>query len=1168
MRILLLALFFVQLFPLHAQKQGSGKPNIIFILTDDQRFDALGYAGNKHISTPEMDKLAEQGTYFRNAIVTTPICAASRASILTGMQERKHNFNFQTGNIRESYMASSYPTILKQNGYKTGFYGKYGVRYDGLEKQFDEYESYDRNNAFSDRRGYYYKTIDGDTVHLTRYTGQQAIDFIKRTETDKPFCLSLSFSAPHAHDSAEKQYFWQEESDALLQNVDMPEPELGDDSFFASLPKMVRDGFNRLRWTWRYDTPEKYQHSVKGYYRMIAGVDREIAKIREELKRKGLDQNTVIILMGDNGYFLGERQLAGKWLLYDNSIRVPLIVFDPRNKKSSKDSEIMALNIDVPPTILELAGLNSPEGWQGKSLLSVVENNADDFGRDTVLIEHLWEFDNIPPSEGVRTKNWKYFRYVNDQSIEELYNLEEDPQEINNLARDKRYSDKLKAFRQKTNELILELSDEYSQGPYNLAVEWIRDTEGVKIIDNKPEFGWVVPNQAVTQSAYQILVASSEENINNNIGDVWNSKQVRSSNSFEIECQGQPLMPGKTYFWKARIWDENNRLSRYSDVQSFTMGKPQKTITTPNSFQVDSVKPVIFEKRGDVYFLDFGKAAFATINFTYKAKKQHFLTFRIGEQLDGESINRTPFHKSHIRYQEIKIMVKPGQTEYQLPVKVDRRNTLPGKALPLPEGFPVLMPFRYAEIEGAKEPLSPDNFRLLAHHSYFEDAASSFESSDKILNQVWDICKYTIKATTFNGLYVDGDRERIPYEADAYLNQLSHYTTDREYAIARQTIEYFMEHPTWPTEWQQHVALMFYADYMYTGNTELIAKYYEKLKFKTLYELANEDGLITSTKMTPELMANLGFPKTMKETFRDIVDWPSAGWGGDPANKGERDAYVFKDYNTVVNAFYYQNMKIMAEFAKVLGKTKEASDFELRALKAKKAVNEQMFDAERGVYVDGIGTDHAALHANMLPLAFNMVPEEYIPSVVEHIKSRGMACSVYGSQYLMDALYNAGASDYALDLLVDTSDRSWYNMIKIGSTMTLEAWDLKYKNNLDWNHAWGAVPANVIPRGLWGIKPKTPGFGIATIKPQMSELKNSQIEVPTIKGTIKGKYQYRNPRLQIFEIEIPANMVAEFEIVPKPGKELMHNGKKVNAAFGSVRLNPGKHEIKLVVNSF
>ncbi|WP_341228310.1 family 78 glycoside hydrolase catalytic domain [uncultured Arcticibacterium sp.] len=1164
MRLLLLALFCVSLFPSQAQNQ---KPNIIFILTDDQRFDALGYAGNKLISTPEMDKLAKEGTYFKNAMVTTPICAASRASILTGMYERKHNFNFQTGNIRESYMTSSYPTVLKQNGYKTGFYGKYGVRYDGLESQFDEYESYDRNNAYADRRGYYYKTIGKDTVHLTRYTGQQAIDFIDRAEADKPFCLSLSFSAPHAHDSAKDQYFWQEESDQLLQDTQMPDPELGEDSFFESLPKMVRDGFNRLRWTWRYDTPEKYQHSVKGYYRMISGIDREIAKIRAELKKKGLDQNTVIILMGDNGYFLGERQLAGKWLLYDNSIRVPLIVFDPRNHNQN-DSDVMALNVDVPSTILEFAGLKQPEGWQGKSLIPVVENSNKAFGRDTVLVEHLWEFGNIPPSEGVRTKDWKYFRYVNDQSIEELYNLKEDPQEINNLAENAAYQEKLKAFRLKTNQLILEHSDEYSKGPSQLTVEWIRDTEGVEIIDHKPEFGWVVPEGAVSQSAYQVLVASSQENIDNNIGDVWNSKQVRTNKSFEIEYAGQALIPGKTYYWKSRIWDKDNRLSRYAASQSFKVGEVKKTITTPNSFQIDKIKPSVFEKRDGVYFIDFGKAAFGTINFTYKAKKAHVLTFRIGEQLDGEGINRTPFHKSHIRYQEIEVAVKPGQTEYQLPIKVDKRNTLPGKALPLPDGFPVLMPFRYAEVEGAKEALSAENFTQLAYHSYWDESASDFQSSNDILNQVWDICKYTIKATTFNGLYVDGDRERIPYEADAYLNQLSHYTTDREYAIARQTIEYFMEHPTWPTEWQQHVALMFHADYMYTGNMELIEKYYEQLKFKTLYELANEDGLITSTKMTPELMANLGFPKTMKETFRDIVDWPSAGWGGDPANKGERDAYVFKDYNTVVNAFYYQNMKIMAEFAKVLGKTKESMDFELRALKAKKAVNEQMFDSERGVYVDGIGTDHAALHANMLPLAFNMVPEEHIQSVVDHVKSRGMACSVYGSQYLMDGLYNAGAAAYALELLADTSDRSWYNMIRAGSTMTLEAWDLKYKNNLDWNHAWGAVPANVIPRGLWGIQPKTPGFGIAVIKPQMSKLKNSQIEVPTINGTIKGTYQFKNPRLQVFEIEIPANMVAEFEVASESGKELMHNGKKVNSAFGSVRLEPGKHEIKLVVNSF
>lgn len=1149
-------------------KNKADKPNIIFILTDDQRFDALGYAGNKLISTPEMDKLAKEGTYFENAMVTTPICAASRATILTGLYERTHSYNFQTGNIRSSYMESSYPTILKNNGYRTAFYGKYGVRYDELEKQFDEYESYDRNNAYKDRRGYYYKTLGKDTVHLTRYTGQQALDYINKADTSSPFCLSLSFSAPHAHDSAEDQYFWQTESDKLLQNTTMPGPELGADEYFEAQPKFVRDGFNRTRWYWRYDTPEKYQHSVKGYYRMISGIDREIAKIREQLKKKGLDKNTVIILMGDNGYFLGERQLAGKWLLYDNSVRVPLIVYDPRLKKQS-DSEALALNVDVPSTILDFAGIDAPKTWQGKSLVPLVSGKTKSIARDTAFIEHIWEFENIPPSEGVRTKDWKYFRYVNDQSVEELYYLKDDPKEINNLAKDAKYAEKLSAFREKTNRLILELSDDYSAGPEDLIVEWIRNTDRVSILDPKPEFGWVVPKGAVTQSAYQILVASSAENIGNNIGNIWNSGQVRSNSSSEIEYQGEALEPGATYFWKVRIWDQDNRLSRYSKSQSFKMAADdKKTITTPNSFQVDSIQPDLFEKRGDTYFMDFGKAAFATIDFTYDAKNEHTLTFHIGEQLDGESINRNPPEKSHIRYQEIEVSVKPEKKQYQLPVKPDKRNTLPGKALPLPEGFPVLMPFRYAEVEGAQGQLSEENFTQLAFHSYWEDDTSSFTSSDDILNQVWDLCKYSIKATTFNGLYVDGDRERIPYEADAYLNQLSHYTTDREYAIARQTIEYFMEHPTWPTEWQQHVALMFYADYMYTGNTELIEKYYDQLKYKTLYELVNEDGLITSTKMTPELMANLGFPKTMKETFRDIVDWPSAGWGGDPANKGERDGYVFKDYNTVVNAFYYENMRIMAEFAEVLGKTQEALDFKIRALKAKKAVNEQLFDKERGIYIDGIGTDHAALHANMLPLAFNMVPPENIESVVKHVKSRGMACSVYGSQYLMDGLYNAGAADYALDLLTDTSDRSWYNMIRIGSTITLEAWDLKYKNNLDWNHAWGAVPANAIPRGLWGIRPKTPGFGVASVKPQMSDLKHSKIEVPTIKGGIKATYEYKNPRLQLYTVEIPANMVAEFEMPPAPGQVMRHNGQKVNAAFQSIRLSPGKHQIELVINSF
>ena len=1154
-----------------AQKKSiKEKPNIIFILTDDQRFDAIGYAGNKFVQTPEMDNLANSGTYFNSAIVTTPICAASRTSLLTGLYERSHNFNFQTGNVRDEYMDNSYPRLLKDNGYYTGFYGKYGTRYNHLDKQFNEYESYDRNNRFKDRRGYYYKKIGNDTVHLTRYTGQKALDFIdKNADNDKPFCLSLSFSAPHAHDGAPKQYFWQEPLDAMLEDTTIPDPVLGDDKYFLAQPKIVRDGFNRLRWTWRYDNPEKYQHSLKGYYRMISGIDLEIKKIRAKLKEKGQDKNTVIIVMGDNGYFLGERQFAGKWLMYDNSIRVPLIVFDPR-ENNHQDVDDMVLNIDVPQTILDLAGVKAPESWQGKSLMPIVKKEKKTIERDTILIEHIWDFDNIPPSEGLRTKKWKYFRYVNDKTIEELYNLEKDPQEIKNLVGKKKYRKVLTNLRAKTDELIKKNGNHFRAAPTNLTVELIREpSTEVEVFDLKPEFGWTVPLGAKYQGAYQILVASSKEIIDANNGDIWDSKRIASSKSTDVEFGGQELEIGKTYFWKVRIWDEANRLVDYSQPQKFTTGKSDSyIISTENKYIKAEIKPKKFEKRENFYFIDFGKAAFATMNFNYVARTPHTVTVRVGEMLDKKgNVNRVVPKKSNIRYQEIKVDVKPGQTEYQIKVQSDERNTRANKAVPLPEGFPTLVPFRYAEIEGFEGTLKAEDFTQLAFHSYWDEEASSFKSDNDVLNQVWDLSKYSIKATTFNGLYVDGDRERIPYEADAYLNQLSHYTTDREYAMARRTIEYFMKNPTWPTEWQQHVPLLIYADYMYTGNTELIERYYEHLKHKSLFELSNEDGLITSTKVDKEFMRKLGFPDGYRKPLTDIVDWPSKNFAGSKT-KGERDGFVFKPYSTVINAFFYENMKIMAEFAKLLGKTQEALDFEYRAAKAKKAVNEQMFNKEKGIYVDGIGTDHSSLHANMMPLAFGLVPEEHYQSVVDFVKSRGMACSVYGAQFLMDGLYNAGEEDYALELLASKAKRSWYNMIRVGSTITLEAWDYEYKVNLDWNHAWGAAPANVIPRGLWGIKPKTPGFGIATIKPQMSKLKSSSIEVPTVRGTIKASFKHNGPRLQTYEIEIPGNMVAEFSLNGVDGKEFIHNGKSVPSAFKIIRLTPGKHTIQLKINSF
>jgi hypothetical protein len=424
-----------------------------------------------------------------------------------------------------------------------------------------------------------------------------------------------------------------------------------------------------------------------------------------------------------------------------------------------------------------------------------------------------------------------------------------------------------------------------------------------------------------------------------------------------------------------------------------------------------------------------------------------------------------------------------------------------------------------------------------------------------------------MKATSFTGLYIDGERERIPYEADAYLNQLSHYSVDDEYTIARRTIEYFMQHPTWPTEWQLHVALMVYQDYMYTGNSEIIEKYYEALKHKTLMALEYQDGLIStsSDKHNGILMQQLGFPDTTKR-LRDIVDWPQkGGFGG---VMGETDDFVFQPVNTVINSFYFMNMKIMAEFATMLGKPEEAIDFELRAAKVKKAFNDLLFIKEKGYYRDGIGTDHGSLHANMLPLAFDLVPDTYIPAVAAHVKSRGMACSVYGSQYLMEALYKAGEQDYALELMTDTADRSWYNMIRVGSTISMEAWDMKYKPNADWNHAWGAVPANIIPRWMWGIRPVTPGWGRIVVQPQLASLQESAITVPTIKGSVQCTFTSLGPRSSRYSITLPSNMVGELIFAETGESVVTRNGEAVALQFGSIRLEPGENVIELQVNSF
>ena len=424
------------------------RPNIIFLLTDDQRWDAMHCAGNEIIYTPNLDRLAGDGIRFQNAFVTTPICAASRASILTGLYERTHTYTFTKPPIIPGLLKETYPYLLRKSGYHTGFIGKFGVN---IEKGWmDSLFDYSKTTAYP-----YWKEVDGKRIHLTDLHGEYATGFLDSCKPGKPFCLSVSFWAPHAVDESKEQYFWPEWCDTLYKNVVIPVPRTSTPEVFNSHPDFIRNSFSRERWYWRFDNPEKYQEMVKGYYRMISGVDAVVGRIREKLKERGLADNTIIIFMGDNGYFLSDRQLADKWLMYEQSLRVPMIIYDPRvtAKHRGKTPATPGLNIDIDPTILDFAGVRISKSSQGQSLVPVV-NGKTMQSREYILFEHLWDFVSIPQSECVRSERFKFIRYPQHPGFEEFYDLKNDPDEIWNLMKDSGNQQLIKDYQEKLDSLI------------------------------------------------------------------------------------------------------------------------------------------------------------------------------------------------------------------------------------------------------------------------------------------------------------------------------------------------------------------------------------------------------------------------------------------------------------------------------------------------------------------------------------------------------------------------------------------------------------------------------------------------------------------------------------------------------------------------------------------
>jgi arylsulfatase A-like enzyme len=415
------------------------------------------------LHTPEMDRLAREGARFENAFATTPICAASRASLLCGLVERTHRYTFRTPPLGDAFADMSFPKLLRDAGYRTAYVGKFGVNL----KPGARARLYDEFHEFG--HPYWKKQPDGSLRHLSDIEGDHAIKFLDdhaRRSDGKPFCLTVGFNAPHAEDAAPLQYFWQKEVDHLYRDVNVPRPPLSDPDFYNHLPEFLRDGtMNRHRWRWRFDFEPKRQDMTKGYWRMISGVDLVIGRIRQKLDELKLAANTVILLMGDNGYFLGERGYADKWLPYEQSIRVPLLMLDPTGRftKAGLRPAPFALNIDVPATILELARVTAPEKMQGRSLLPLARGETPPDWRKDVWLEHLMMEPTIRKHEGVRTERYKYSRYFEaDPVLEELYDLQEDPLETVNLINSPRHREILLQLRRRTDELRDQCGGEFS----------------------------------------------------------------------------------------------------------------------------------------------------------------------------------------------------------------------------------------------------------------------------------------------------------------------------------------------------------------------------------------------------------------------------------------------------------------------------------------------------------------------------------------------------------------------------------------------------------------------------------------------------------------------------------------------------------------------------------
>ncbi len=433
-------------------------PNIVFFFTDDQTSSSIGCYGNPVVQTPNIDGLAARGTRFENSFVSHPICWISRTTILTGLNGRSFSTPDNPEQATPEAAKTLYSDILMANGYRTGYFGKWHAKMPKgwvKEDHFDEFEAIGRNP-------FYKKMPDGTLRHETELIVDKGIEFVKNQPKGKPFALNMWFNACHAEDSDRRpgigHFAWPRAVDGMYDDLEVGSPRLDDPEIFESQPDFLKTTINRERYFWRWNTKEKYTTNMRAYYRMVSGIDNAIGRFMKVLEEAGLADNTIIVYSADNGFHMGNRGFAGKWSHYEESLRVPLIICDPRVPESQQGqvTDAIALNLDLPSTFLDWAGAEVPERYQGHSLMPVVSQGKPDDWRTESFHEHVAVRQRIPAYEGLRNGDYKYVNYF-DYEHEFLHDLKNDPDELVNLADDPEFAPMLKEMRERTTARVAEL---------------------------------------------------------------------------------------------------------------------------------------------------------------------------------------------------------------------------------------------------------------------------------------------------------------------------------------------------------------------------------------------------------------------------------------------------------------------------------------------------------------------------------------------------------------------------------------------------------------------------------------------------------------------------------------------------------------------------------------